>query len=221
MKNKYLFLLLAALPVASFAQKKITLMPSIGYAWRTAEIPDGIPGTTKDFIKQLKSGMNYDLAAYYSINSSLSLGAKFNLYTTSANGTLTDMDHNGNLIPFQADAKDKITFIGPSLLYSNINEETPHKLFYELALGLISYEDVLSSPQSYRSVKTVGSNLGLSGTIGYMYAVNPSFLIGPQLNVTAGTLTAVKIDGSPKTLGDDEKEGLTRVGLNLGAAFRF
>ncbi len=215
MKNKSLLLLLALLPVSFIAQKKITIMPSIGYAWRVAELPDNLPQNSRDFLKQLKTGMTYDLAAYYPVNSTLGLGAKFNLYTASANGSITMTTENQYVYSLETVAKDQILFVGPSLLYSNFGEETPHKLFYELALGLISYKSRLGGAE------ITGSNVGLSGDIGYMYAINPSFMIGPKLNFTAGTLSNLKVGNKRTNLGENEKEGLARVGLNLGAAFRF
>ena len=93
--------------------------------------------------------------------------------------------------------KDRIIFIGPSFLYSNFERETPHK------------------------IENKGSALGLYSTIGYQYAVNRSFLIGPQIGFGLGVLKSYTENGVRKTLGNGEKEGLGRVSLAATATIRF
>jgi hypothetical protein len=38
----------------SFAQQKFSIIPSVGYAWRTAEMPKGISAEEKITLKVLK-----------------------------------------------------------------------------------------------------------------------------------------------------------------------
>ncbi len=39
-------------------------MPSVGYAWRLAKMPEGITRETRDYIKGLKSGVDVSISAY-------------------------------------------------------------------------------------------------------------------------------------------------------------
>lgn len=203
------------LPALAFSQEKFTVIPAAGYAWRTAKFPSGIDSHTKDYIKQLKSGFNFDIGAYYRLNPVIGLGAKYNLYTASANGTFSTVDPQGNKISLNTETNDKIQFMGAGFIYSNFEEDVKHKLYYDMALGVISYNSQLSG------LTMKGSNLGLAATVSYMYAVTPKIYIGPQLGYTAGVIKKLKVNGVETELQKDNYEGLHRVALNLGATFRF
>lgn len=208
-------LALVLLPALGFSQEKFTIIPAAGYAWRTAKLPSGIDAQTKDYLKQLKSGFNFDVGAYYRINPMIGLGAKYNLYTASASGSFSTVGPQGNPVVLNTETNDKIQFIGAGIIYSNFEEEVKHKLYYDLALGVISYNSQLPG------LTMKGSNLGLAATISYMYAISPSIYIGPQIGYTAGVIKKMKINGVETDLGKDNYEGLQRVALNLGATFRF
>lgn len=196
----------------SFAQK-FSFVPSVGYAWRVAETPSGLSKQEKDYIKGLKSGLHFDLSAYYHVNN-IGIGLKFSNYSASSNGMLTVMNPYGNTMYVTVSTKDNITFIGPSIMYSNYNEPTKHKLILDAALGVISYTTKTGN------VKGTGSNLGLDAGFGYQYALSDHLFIGPKLSVTAGALNKMKINGTTVDLGD-EKEGLTRVSLSGVVTFHF
>ncbi|MGE8554835.1 MAG: hypothetical protein ACN6OB_13025 [Chryseobacterium jejuense] len=196
----------------SFAQK-FSFVPSVGYAWRVAETPSGLSKQEKDYIKGLKSGLHFDLSAYYHVNN-IGIGLKFSNYSASSNGMLAVMNPYGNTMYVTVSTKDNITFIGPSIMYSNYNEPTKHKLILDAALGVISYTTKTGN------VKGTGSNLGLDAGFGYQYALSDHLFIGPKLSVTAGALNKMKINGTTVDLGD-EKEGLTRVSLSGVVTFHF
>ncbi len=197
----------------SFAQK-FSFIPSVGYGWRVAETPSGLSKQEKDYIKGLKSGLHIELAAYYHLNN-IGLGLKFSNYSASSNGMLSTRDFQGNYFTFPVSTRDNITFFGPSIMYSNYNEPTKHKLFLDAALGVISYTTKTAN------VKGTGSNLGLDAGFGYQYALSEHLFIGPKLSVTAGTLNKMKINGQTVDLGDNQKEGLTRVSLSGVVTFHF
>ncbi|SDJ59525.1 hypothetical protein SAMN05421542_3931 [Chryseobacterium jejuense] len=196
----------------SFAQK-FSFVPSVGYAWRVAETPSGLSKQEKDYIKGLKSGLHFDLSAYYHVNN-IGIGLKFSNYSASSNGMLAVGNPYGNTMYVTVSTKDNITFIGPSIMYSNYNEPTKHKLILDAALGVISYTTKTGN------VKGTGSNLGLDAGFGYQYALSDHLFIGPKLSVTAGTLNKMKINGTTVDMSD-AKEGLTRVSLSGVATFHF
>lgn len=197
----------------SFAQK-FSFIPSVGYGWRVAETPSGLSKQEKDYIKGLKSGLHFDISAYYHINN-IGIGLKFSNYSASSNTMLSVGNYQGNTMYVPISTRDNITFIGPSIMYSNYNESTKHKLILDAALGVISYTTKTGN------VKGTGSNLGLDAGFGYQYALSDHLFIGPKLSVTAGTLSEMKINGTTIKLDDNAKEGLTRVSLSGVVTFHF
>ena len=224
MKRKLSFLALAAafsLPckaqessvevkVENVKQSKVTVMASAGYAWRTAKIPSGTAYYLKNHFEKLTSGFNFDISAYHRIGPNMGLGLKFNRYSASAQTSPAGV---------YLSTKDRIIFIGPSFLYSNFERETPHKIYYDMAIGYVQYTS--NTFVNTQKIENKGSALGLYSTIGYQYAVNRSFLIGPQIGFGLGVLKSYTENGVRKTLGNGEKEGLGRVSLAATATIRF
>lgn len=213
MKKKLLMLSVLAGTAMTFAQQKITIIPSVGYAWRVAKTADNMDASQKEYVKGLKSGFNFDIGAYYRVNASTGLGIKYNLYTASHTGNFNVANENIILNDFKTD--DRISFVGPGFIYSNFEEDVKHRLYYDMAVGVISY---VSKNQF---VETKGSNLGLAATIGYMYGISPAVMIGPQFSYTGGVLKKYKINGTEYKPNKGEYEGLHRVAASLGATFRF
>ncbi|WP_449400859.1 hypothetical protein [Chryseobacterium wanjuense] len=170
MIKKLITLGLFSISAISFAQK-VSVMPSVGFAWRTAEMPKGITYEERNYIKGLKKGVNFDISAYYHVNHILGVGLKFSNYSASSDGRLTVMDNQGNVITGNVSTKDNITFFDPALMISNFSEQTKHKMFIDMGLGVISYTTKTGS------VKGTGSNLGAELNFGYQYQVSKNFLI--------------------------------------------
>ncbi|RST26070.1 hypothetical protein [Chryseobacterium lacus] len=213
--KKLILSLMIGVPMILSAQKKFSIIPSGGYAWRVAEKPSGLSQAEKDYLNKLSQGFNFDVAAYYNLNTSIGLGLKFNLFSSSAQMNYTVNMPDGTSAVVMMDTKDQITFIGPSFIYSNFNSETKHKLYYDMALGMISYKSTTGN------VVIEGSNLGLAASIAYQYAINSNIFVGPQLGYTAGTLKKMKLNGNTIELSEGQYEGLGRVSLSLAGTFRF
>jgi len=199
-----------AVEVENVKQSKVTVMASVGYAWRTAKIPSGTAYYLKNHFEKLTSGFNFDISAYHRIGPNMGLGLKFNRYSASAQTSPAGV---------YLSTKDRIIFIGPSFLYSNFERETPHKIYYDMAIGYVQYTS--NTFVNTQKIENKGSALGLYSTIGYQYAVNRSFLIGPQIGFGLGVLKSYTENGVRKTLGNGEKEGLGRVSLAATATIRF
>ena len=196
--------------VENVKQSKVTVMASAGYAWRTAKIPSGTAYYLKNHFEKLTSGFNFDISAYHRIGPNMGLGLKFNRYSASAQTSPAGV---------YLSTKDRIIFIGPSFMYSNFERETPHKIYYDMAIGYVQYTS--NTFVNTQKIENKGSALGLYSTIGYQYAVNHSFLIGPQIGFGLGVLKSYTENGVRKTLGNGEKEGLGRVSLAATATIRF
>ncbi|MCW3160127.1 porin family protein [Chryseobacterium oryctis] len=206
---------LFSISILSFAQQKFSIIPSVGYAWRTAKTPSGLSPDTKEYIKGLKSGVNFDISAYYTFNKNMGVGLKFSNYSASSNGRFSLQDINGQVISSYVTTKDNISFFGPAFMISNFNEATKHKLYADVSLGVITYTTKTGS------VKGTGSNLGADLNLAYQYAVTKNIYVGPKLGLTGGTLSKMKYNGTTVNFGEDEKEGLGRVSLSAAATFRF
>ncbi|WP_131701465.1 outer membrane beta-barrel protein [Chryseobacterium sp. FH2] len=214
MIKKLITLGLFSISVFSFAQQKFSIIPSVGYAWRTAETIEGLTKEEKDYMKGLKSGMNFDISAYYHLNKILAIGVKYSNYNASSDGYILGYV-NGMPVSVPITTKDNINFFGPAVMISNFEEATKHKLFADISLGAISYTTKTAD------VKGTGSNVGAELNLGYQYQINKNVLIGPKLGLTGGTLNKMKINGVSYTLEDEQKEGLARVSLSAAATFRF
>ena len=199
-----------AVEVENVKQSKVTVMASAGYAWRTAKIPSGTAYYLKNHFEKLTSGFNFDISAYHRIGPNMGLGLKFNRYSASAQTSPAGV---------YLSTKDRIIFIGPSFMYSNFERETPHKIYYDMAIGYVQYTS--NTFVNTQKIENKGSALGLYSTIGYQYAVSRSFLIGPQIGFGLGVLKSYTENGVRKTLGNGEKEGLGRVSLAATATIRF
>ena len=224
MKRKLSFLALAAafsLPckaqessvevkVENVKQSKVAIMASAGYAWRTAEIDGSITYPFRSHVEKITSGFHFDISAYHRIAPNMGLGLKFNRYSASAQTSLGAAYFS---------TKDRIIFIGPSFMYSTFDMDTPHKFYWDVAIGYLQYTS--DSFVNVRKIEAKGSTIGLYSTIGYQYAVNRSFLIGPQLGFGLGALKSYTENGVSKSLGKNEKEGLGRVSLAATATIRF
>ena len=196
--------------VENVKQSKVAIMASAGYAWRTAEIPSGTAYFLKNHLEKLTSGFHFDISAYHRIAPNMGLGLKFNRYSVSAQTSLGAAYFS---------TKDRIIFIGPSFMYSTFDMDTPHKFYWDVAIGYLQYTS--DSFVNIRKIEAKGSTIGLYSTIGYQYAVNRSFLIGPQLGFGLGALKSYTENGVSKSLGKNEKEGLGRVSLAATATIRF
>lgn len=197
----------------SFAQK-FSIRPSVGYAWRTAKTISGLSREEEQYVKGLKNGLNFDIAAHYEVSSGLAFGLKYSNYSASSDGFLLG-DLNGMPVSVPVTTKDNITFFGVSGLISNDNSPTRHKVFADIALGVLSYTTKTGS------VKGTGSTFGAEVDFGYQYQISKNFLIGPKVGLSGGTLNKMKINGVTYKFDNDQKEGLHRVSLSAAATFRF
>ena len=196
--------------VENVKQSKVAIMASAGYAWRTAEIDGSITYPFRSHVEKITSGFHFDISAYHRIAPNMGLGLKFNRYSASAQTSLGAAYFS---------TKDRIIFIGPSFMYSTFDMDTPHKFYWDVAIGYLQYTS--DSFVNIRKIEAKGSTIGLYSTIGYQYAVNRSFLIGPQLGFGLGALKSYTENGVSKSLGKNEKEGLGRVSLAATATIRF
>jgi hypothetical protein len=201
------------------------LLGNVAQSFRVASSPDGLNSEQKKYIKKLKSGVSYDISAYYFKDDKTGFGLKYNVYKSS--GTIRNQQITLNDgINYQGDFSDDITisFIGPSFILTEDKNARVGEANLELAIGYMSYRNnstIIGSP-----LKITGSNLGMIAGMGYHFRITPHFLLGAQANFVGGVLRKLKYEypnGSTETikLDDEEIENLWRIDLAVGAKFRF
>lgn len=201
------------------------LLANVAQSFRVASSPDGLNSEQKKYMKKLKSGLSYDISAYYLKDDRTGFGLKYNVYKSS--GTIRNQQITLNDgINYQGDFSDDITisFIGPSFILTEGKNARVGEANLELAIGYMAYRNnstIIGSP-----LKITGSNLGMIAGMGYHFRITPHFLLGAQANFVGGVLRKLKYEypnGSTETikLDDEEIENLWRIDLAVGAKFRF
>jgi len=202
------------------------LTANVGPSFRVASSPDGLTSEQKDYFKKLKSGLSYDVTAYYVKDGKAGYGVKYNVYKSS--GTIYDqkITLGDGSTSIQGDFSDDITisFIGPSFLLTEDQHARVGEANLEIALGYMGYQN--KSGVAGFPVKITGGNLGMIGGMGYHFRITPHFLVGPQVSFVGGVLKKLKYeyaDGSTWTdnLDKDDYENLWRIDLAIGAKYRF
>lgn len=204
---------------------KFLLLANVAQSFRVASSPDGLNSAQKEYFKKLKSGLSYDISAYYLKDDRTGFGLKYNAYKSS--GTIRNQQITlDDGTTYQGDFSDDITisFIGASFILTEGQNSRTGEANLELAIGYMAYQNkstIIGSP-----LKITGGNLGMIGGMGYHFRITPHFLVGPQVNFAGGTLKKLKYkyaDGSTETikLDKEEFENLWRIDLAIGAKFRF
>jgi hypothetical protein len=205
-------------------QSYFKVTADVNFAYRLAKIDNSFNVNDEQYLKNLKSGVSYDISAYYMYSEYTGIGLKYNVYKSSASA------HDAYITAPNGDtgfgfASDDITmsYIGVSMIENLIKRETKHKLYLEASIGYQHYKDEVEALGSYTvSRGCLASNLGFS----YQYEAFENFSIGPKISLTGGTIGKVKIegpDGFNETVkfDDDKKELLIRFDAGVTASYRF
>ncbi|WPR70882.1 hypothetical protein SLW70_13205 [Flavobacterium sp. NG2] len=204
---------------------KFVVIANVGPSFRVAKTPDNTSAEQKAYIKKLKSGLGYELTAYYMKDENTGFGFKYNVHKSSGSLSNQTMEFgDGSVWTGTISDAIAIQFIGASFLFTEGQNARVGEGTMELALGYMSYKDIASFSGNRMTIK--GGNLGIVGGFGYHFRISPSFLVGPQVNFVGAVLNKVTVnyaDGSSEkiTFKEDEKENLWRIDLALGAKFRF
>lgn len=195
------------------------------YAYRLAKIDNSFNVNDEAYLKTLKSGLSYDVSAYYMYSTYTGIGLKYNMYKSSGSA------HDAYIIAPNGEigygtASDDITmsYIGLSIIENMIKRvSTKHKLYLEASVGYQYYKDKVEALGSYTvSRGCLASDLGFS----YQYEAFENFTIGPKISLIGGIIGKVKIEG-PDGFNEtvkfegDKKELLLRLDAGLTASYRF
>lgn len=224
MKKTIVLLFLIGCSVFGQSKKdtRFIINANVGPSFRLAKIPDGLSSEYEDYFKELKSGLSYDISAYYVMHDR-GYGLKYNVFRSKNDhpNTVTDLIFN-NPNNFSDDIT--ITFIGPSFIYTELPSANVGEAFLEMSLGYVSYKDKAELGSDKFTIK--GGNLGIVAGGGYHFRLTKQFLVGPQVSFVGGMLRKLKFEnsnGATETisLNEDEYESLWRIDLSVSAKFRF
>lgn len=217
-----LFLISCSVVAQSKKDSRFILNASVGPSFRLAKSPEGFSPKYDNYFKELKTGLSYDISAYYVLHDR-GFGLKYNVYRSK--NSYIDPNQFDPTIEFGSFSDDiNITYIGPSFMYTELTSANVGEAFLEVSLGYVGYTNKATLESNKFTIK--GGNLGMIAGGGYHFRLHKQFLIGPQVSFVGGMLRKLKVkysDGSSETitLNEEEYENLWRIDLSVSAKFRF
>ena len=222
-----LFLMLGSATVsaqdAPAGRSRFIVTADVNYSYRLAETPDGLTASQKEYVDGLKSGMSYDISAYYRFNEQTSFGLKYSAFKSS--GSLSDQDviaPNGE--SGISDISDDVTisFYGVTALH-DFASSGPHHGYVEGGLGYVHYNNDTHVIDNYT---ITGGSIGFFIGASYQFMAFEGFSIGPKVTVYTGTVGELDVEGDNGFNGtieleDDNRESLNRLDLGIQAMYRF
>ena len=224
-----LFCLLAATTANAQDNDKVSdpkflVTANVNYGYMLAKIDNSITGIQRQYLKNLKSGVSYDLSAYYMVGDGLGFGLKFNSFNSSEslNGvSVTAPNGDSGYGRISDDITISLYSIGE--IYKFGNPGSRHSGFAEAAIGYMRYTNNAYALGNYT---LTGGTLGSTLTVAYQYEVAKNFAIGPKFALLAGSIRKYDIEGpngfrDRLRLGNNESESLLRMDLGIVASYRF
>lgn len=206
--------------VSDDSPTNIILTGSFSRAYRIAKTQEGLSPLFDEYVKDLKSGISFDLSGYYIYNKERQrgIGLKYSFYNSKESlGPLLFTDNNtGN--QFSANISDdiNIVYFGPS--YGSFKEVNSGKgiLKFEISMGYMGYKNIAYGPDF---IKITGSSFGMSTSLGYVLKLSNKVYFGPQLSMIGGNLKSLTLQDSYGNkevikLSEENSESLWRFDLS-------
>lgn len=192
-----------------------------GWSYRISPVSDELTSDVKEYVKELKSGLNYSLDLTYYFASHSGVGFKYSAYRSKnkledAFITLPD----GSFVIGEVSNDITINFFGPYYSARLLNQKKTNSFLINLGLGYMTYKD---ERVIYDDFEITGQTAGLLMDLGYDIGLSKNLAMGFQLSFVGGTLFQYEItDGSYSEtveLDEEEWEGLARIDLSVGIRF--
>lgn len=203
---------------------KFIVSANFNYAYRVAKIDKSYNDIQRQYLKNLKSGLSYDISAYYMVTDFIGVGLKFNSFNSSERIDDADIIAPNGQSGFGSLSDDiTISFYGVGAIYNLLEPGNKHVVNMEIALGYMGYKNDAYALGDYTFK---GSTFGASMSISYQYMAFENFSIGPKLGFTGGALKKVDLtgpDGYSETvkLDSENAESLARLDMGIVASYRF
>jgi outer membrane protein W len=185
-----------------------------GWSYRTAPIDKDVNSITKEYLKNLRTGLSIGLDASYFFNKMFGVGLKYDLFKTS-NSFETPIG--------KAEDNISIHYVAPAFAMRLYSKSNANCWFMSAGIGYMGYIDEGKSPG--QSVTIKGSTVGLSMDVGYDFAISNNWSAGVQLSLLSGVLYEMEetINGvtEKKELEEGNYEGLQRLNISIGIRYNF
>jgi len=193
---------------------------NVGWSYRIAKIADDVPSDYKQYLKGLKSGLNYGIDLSYYFSEQFGFGIQYcnNWSKNETNITATFPD--GSVIDGIMSDNISINYIGPYFSMRLLDAKQKNSFLMDLGMGYTGYRDdaVIISAFSMK-----GNCLGFNMSIGYDIGISKKFALGFKLAYLSGSLRQIEVFDGVQTetiqLDADSYESLSRIDLSIG--FRF
>lgn len=191
-----------------------------GLSNRTAKLADNIPSEFEQYMKNLKSGYNYNLDLSYFFAEQLGIGFKYNVFLSKNEiENIYVKQPDGSTLHGKMSDDITINFIGPFFSTRLLNSKKNNSLICNIGLGYTGYTD---NAVVIYDLLIKGNTLGICLDIGYDVGISDNVAIGFQISLLNGTLTQYELSqGTYKETVklEDEYESLARIDLSIGLRF--
>ncbi len=197
--------------------KKIRFNINGGYSYRTASISDNVNSDFKDYLNELKSGIQFGGSACYFVSDVSGIGITYHLFKTSNEIGVYVEDMDGNITYGLMKDDIKVLFIGPSYFSRIITDNKLNSWIFGFSIGYVKYDN---DARLIDNFKITSSSVGFEMDIGYDLGLNENISMGFRLSYFASTLSSITMDdGDSKetiNLNEDQKESLNRIDFSIG-----
>ncbi len=208
-------------------KSKFSISLSSGIGLRTgSDVEFSNPGT-KEFDKQLNTGLAIQLQPTYFITKKIGLGLLANVFFANAEGIVNITNEiSGERITIDATQNDVMLFVGPAISGRYFYDKFYSG--YSFAVGAQTYQSKLSTDfnnvtndfKAFRWNWSLGTNLEMG------YNINRDFSVFAKVNYFYSLINKIELtdpDGSveKRTLKDEDREDTSRFGLGLGINYKF
>lgn len=195
---------------------------NVNYAYRLAKIDKSYTGIQREYLKNLKSGISYDISAYYMIKEELGFGLKFNTFNSSESiRGVNVVAPNGDTGYGYISDDITISFYGVSEIYRFGGKASKHSGFAEAAIGYMHYKNNAYALGNYTMT---GGTLSSTLTVAYQYEAFKNFAVGPKLGLLSGFIRKFDVEGPggyKDRLRLDSAESFFRADMGVVASYRF
>ena len=205
----------------SVTNRNVRLSVELGYGYRLGKIAENTLAEVEDHIRKLKPGFNIEAHSDYFIGPQWGLGIAFsNFLSGNTTNFKTPVLLNGFPV-FSLSEEITITYIGPEVVFRSVSANEKHSFTSHFSIGYMKYKNNLKINGFASAID--GTTLGLGLGARYDYHITPVVAIGASVNMIGGTLSEVTDSlgdfSETRKLSDEEKESLSRVGINAGVRF--
>jgi hypothetical protein len=239
MKQFIFSLWLIGLSITSFAQQQDTVskenkkpvmevkhfnvVVTGGLSWRVAQTDPQANDLEKAYIKDLKSGKGFDIAAKYYFKTKFGVGVKFNTHLSKVRFDNLYVEYNNKVL--YGTVSDDIAINTYAATFSGrlFNRARSSCFTFDGGIGLMTYHDDARVVDNIIEIN--GFTMGLNLSAGYAVFFNKNIGVTLGINYLSGVLTQYDYteNGTTKnvTLNENEYQGLNHFDVMGGLIIAF